>query len=127
MGLLGNRRAQLRADAAEPLDVVFVGGFLQRRRPPFGNAPSATTTMLNLAPHFVAGAEPFGDDVEVKGDLGDQNGVGSAGDTRIERNPSRVPAHDLDNHDPVVRFRRRMQAVDRVGGERDGGVEAEAS
>jgi hypothetical protein len=36
-----------------------------------------------------------------------------------------VPAHDLDDEDPVVRLGRRVQAVDRLGGDLDGGVEAE--
>ena len=38
---------------------------------------------------------------------------------------SRLTAHHLDDHHPVVRLGRRVQAVDRLGGDRDGGVEAE--
>ena len=37
----------------------------------------------------------------------------------------RVPAHHLDDHHAVVRLRGRVQAVDRLGRDRDGGVEAE--
>ena len=43
--------------------------------------------------------------------------VGAAADPRVERNPARVAAHDLDHHDAVVRFGRRVQPVDRVGRE----------
>jgi hypothetical protein len=32
----------------------------------------------------------------------------------------------LRRRDPMMRFGRRVQAIDRVGGERDGGVEVEA-
>ena len=57
--------------------------------------------------------------------LGDQDHVGAAGDPGVERDPADVPAHHLDDHDAVVRLGRRVQAVDRLGRDRDGGVEAE--
>ena len=42
-----------------------------------------------------------------------------------ERDPAGVAAHRLDDDDPVVRLGGRVAAVDRVGRDRDGGVEAE--
>ena len=39
--------------------------------------------------------------------------------------PARVPAHDLDDHDPVVRLGGRVQSVDRLGADVDGRVEAD--
>ena len=57
--------------------------------------------------------------------LGDQDHVGAAGDPGVQRDPAGVPAHHLDDHDAVVRLGRRVQAVDRLGRDRDGGVEPE--
>ena len=93
--------------------------------PPFGYAPSATTTMLNFAPQLVALAQPFGDQRDVERDLWDQNRVGAAGDARVQRNPPGVAPHHLDDQDPLVRFGRRVQPIDRVGRERDRGIEPE--
>ena len=36
-----------------------------------------------------------------------------------------VAAHHLDDHDAIVGFRRRVQAVDRIGGDLHGGLETE--
>ena len=44
---------------------------------------------------------------------------------RVERDPAGVPAHHLDDHDAVVRLGGRVQAVDRLGRDRDRGVEPE--
>ncbi len=43
----------------------------------------------------------------------------------MHRDPAGVATHHLDDHDPVVRLRRRVQPVDRLRRDRDGGVEAE--
>ena len=58
---------------------------------------------------------------------GNQNDVGAAGDAGVQRNPAGIAAHHLDHHDALVRFRRRVQAIDRVGRKRDRGVEAETA
>ena len=57
--------------------------------------------------------------------LGDEDVVGAAGDAGEERDPAGVAAHRLDDDDPVVRLGGRVAAVDRVGRDRDGRVEAE--
>ena len=93
--------------------------------PPFGNAPSATTTMLNLAPQLSRSMQPLGDDRDVERNFRNQNRVGAAGHARVERDPARIAAHHLDDHDPAVRFRGRVQPIDGVGRERHGGVEPE--
>ena len=51
--------------------------------------------------------------------------MGVAGDARVHRDPARVAAHHLDDHDALVRFGRGVQPIDRLGGDGDGGVEAE--
>ena len=43
----------------------------------------------------------------------------------MHRDPAGVAAHHLDDHDAVVRLRRRVQPVDRLRRDRDRGVEAE--
>ncbi len=49
------------------------------------------------------------------------------GNAAVQRDPSGVAAHHLDDHDAAVRFRRGVQAVDRIRSERHRGVEAEAA
>ena len=95
--------------------------------PPFGRAPSATTTMLKRAPQRVALANAPRDVLEVVRNLRDQDHVGAAGHAAVQRNPAGVPPHDLDHHDPPVRFGGRVQAVDGVGREAHGRVEAETA
>jgi hypothetical protein len=57
--------------------------------------------------------------------LGDQDHVGAAGDAAHHRDPAGVTAHDLDDHDAVVRLGRGVEPVDRLGADRHRGVEAE--
>ena len=57
--------------------------------------------------------------------LGDQDHVGAAGDPAHHGDPAGVPPHHLDDHHAVVRLGGRVQAVDRLGRDRHGGVEAE--
>ena len=57
--------------------------------------------------------------------LGDQDHVRAAGDAADDGDPARVPAHHLEHHHAVVRLGGRVQPVDRLGADVDGGVEAE--
>ncbi len=57
--------------------------------------------------------------------LGDEDHVGAAGDAAHHADPARVAPHHLDHHHAVVRFGGRVQAVDRLGRDPDGSVEAE--
>ena len=70
-------------------------------------------------------ADRLGDVVHVVGNFGDQDHVGAAGDARAQRQPAGAVAHDLDHDDAVVAVRRAVQAVDRLGGDAQRGVEAE--
>ena len=58
-------------------------------------------------------------------DLRDQDHVGSAGNPRVQSDPARIAAHDLQHHDAVVAFRRGVQAVQGIGGAGHRRVEAE--
>jgi hypothetical protein len=68
--------------------------------------------------------------VEIEGLLREQDRVGASGDPREERDPPGAPTHHLDQHEPVVALRGRVETVDRVGrdlnrrGEPDAGVGA---
>src|SRR5579862_9726115 len=73
----------------------------------------------------VAAADAVRDLVEVDGLLRDEDHVGAAGDAAHDGDPAGVAAHHLDDHHAVVRLGRRMQAVDRLGRDRHGGVEPE--
>ena len=55
-------------------------------------------------------------------DLRKQDGIGSAGEPCTECEPAGVVAHDLGDHDPVMRVGGRVEAVDRVGGDPHGCV-----
>ena len=123
-------RAELLADAAEADVAELVGGRASWRPPP----------LARLVRELVALADD--DDREVFPRacrrsissqrlldrdrlLGDQDHVGAAGDPAHDRDPAGVAAHHLDDHHAVVRLRGRVQPVDRLGRDRDGGVEAE--
>src|SRR5690606_8792597 len=67
-----------------------------------------------------------GDDlVDVEWALGDQDDVGAGRHARVQRNPARVAAHDLDDQGTVVRLGGGVQAVDGLGRDVDRSVEAE--
>ena len=63
--------------------------------------------------------------VDVEWDLWNEDHVGAAGDAGMQRDPAGVPPHHLDHQNPVMAFRRRVQAVDRLGRYLQRGVEAE--
>ena len=43
----------------------------------------------------------------------------------VDRDPAGVAAHDFEHHHAVVALRRGAEAVQRIGGARNGGIEAE--
>jgi hypothetical protein len=93
--------------------------------PPGHVAPSATTMMEKPAAALHAIADPRGDRVVAERDLGDQDHVPSARDSRLEGDPAGIATHDLEHHQPVMRCRRRVEAIDGLRGDRPRGVEAE--
>ena len=62
---------------------------------------------------------------DIEGALGHEDRVGSASHPCVCRDPAGVAAHHLDDHHPVVGLGGRMQAVDGVGDDLDGGLKAE--
>ena len=59
------------------------------------------------------------------GSSGAQDDVRAARDTRGDRDPAGVAAHEFDDHHAVVRLGRGVEPVDRLGRDRHRGVEAD--
>ena len=78
-----------------------------------------------LAGRLVAVADVVADLLDVERPLGHEDHVGAAGDARVAGDPARVAAHHLADDHAVVRLGRRVQAVDRLGGDLHGGLKAE--
>ncbi len=74
---------------------------------------------------LVAAAQVRDDLLDVERPLGHEDRVGAAGDARVRGDPAGVAAHHLDDHHAVVRLGGRVQAVDRVGDDLHGRLEAE--
>ena len=78
----------------------------------------------------VPGLEPvlhvLTDLVQAERPLGDEDHVRPAGQSRVQRDPARVPAHHLDHHHPVMGGRGGVQAVERLHHDADRGVEPDA-
>ena len=103
---------------------VDVAGCGRRASPSRGWRPRRRRRS-RTPPARVAVAQVLADLVDVERPLGHEDRVGAAGDTRVRRDPAGMAAHHLDDEDAVVRLGGRVQAVDRVGRDLDGGVEAE--
>ncbi len=77
----------------------------------------------------VVAGEPVLDEgahgLDVEGPLGDQDHVGPTGQPRMERDPTGVTPHDLDDEHPVVALGRGVEPVDGLGSDGHRGVEAE--
>ena len=73
-----------------------------------------------------AGLEEADDFVDVNREFRNKRDVGSAGDADGDGNPTGVAAHDFHYLHAGVRLGGGMKAVDGLGGDGDGGVEAEA-
>ena len=115
----------LMAHAAEPFHVPGRRLLEQRalsiaRDRAFGDDDDAEASPPLLARH-----DPPGDDVDVEGNFGNENGVGTASHPRVERDPSGIAPHHLGHHDAVMRLGRRVQPVDGVGRETHRRVEPE--
>ena len=93
--------------------------------PSTGVAPSATTTIEKFAPRSWRCVIRVADLVDVEGRLGDEDHVGAAREPRVGRDPTRVAAHHLHDHHPVVALGGRVQPIDRVGRDLHRGVEPE--
>ena len=113
------------ADAAQPrmAELVELTGD-DRHRPLLGHRALGDDDDRERTPALMATSDQTADPVDVERDLGDQDHVGAAGQARMQRDPARAAAHHLDHHDPVMALGGRVQAVDRLGRDRQRRVEA---
>ncbi len=74
-------------------------------------------------PFEVSPGETVAQCCEVVGHFGYQDRLGATGEAGVESDPTRVPPHDLDDHDPIVGLGGGGQAVDGFGDDMDCGVE----
>ena len=94
-------------------------------------APAAGRGSLGGGDDRVSEAElatlenPGGDVLERPGNLGNKDDVGPARHARVQRDPSGVSAHELDDHHAVMAGRGGAKAIDRVGGGGDRGGKPE--
>ena len=117
------------ADAAEPLVAVLVELPDDRRvllarlaRQPVALGDDDDREVPTLRMPF---PDVVGDLLDRRRNLGDEDDVGAARDSRRGRYPARVAAHDLDDHDAVVRLGGRVQSVDRLRADVHRSVEAD--
>ncbi|GDY42122.1 hypothetical protein SANT12839_030040 [Streptomyces antimycoticus] len=72
-----------------------------------------------------AGLDPGTDLVDVEALLGEKDDIGAAGQPRVQGDPPGMTAHHLDDEHAHMRFGGGVEPVDGLGGDVDGGVEAE--
>ncbi len=66
-----------------------------------------------------------GDLVEIERDFRNQNDIGAAGDSAVQRDPAGMASHHFHHHDAFVTGRRGVQAIERVHHHRHRGIETE--
>ncbi|OPZ14536.1 MAG: hypothetical protein BWZ10_01892 [candidate division BRC1 bacterium ADurb.BinA364] len=86
----------------------------------FGNDDDAESLSAVAAFH-----DHPADFVQIVWNLRQQQHVAAAGHSGMQRQPSGIASHRLDDHHPVVRHRRGVQPVDGFGDDLHRGVEAE--
>jgi hypothetical protein len=74
----------------------------------------------------VSFADGLGDFFVIERDFRNEDDVRAAGEPAVERDPSGVPPHDLDDHGPLVTAGGGVQAVESIRHAGHGAVEAES-
>ena len=87
--------------------------------------PSATTTIENFFPVAARSRSLRANRFYRERNFRDQDHVGAAGDSGMQRDPAGVAAHHFDDHHAAMRFARGVQAVDGVGGHMQRRIETE--
>src|ERR1700729_2313385 len=113
------------ADHAQPYVAERVQRRFVRRQAPVYRAGALGHHDDRGVPRLEPVLHVIADLLDVELLLRDQDDVGAAGHSRMQRDPARVPAHHLDDQRPVVAFRRGVQPVDGLHRDVHGGVEPE--
>src|SRR5258708_15467769 len=74
---------------------------------------------------FFALRDKFANMFDGKGDFGNEDDVGAAGDAGFKGDPAAVAAHDLNHHHAMMRCGRGVNLVDGIGDGVQGGIESE--
>src|SRR6266581_1481140 len=120
-GQLRDRVRHLVTDPAEAL-VLRID---ERHRPALGRRALRHDDDAEMAALLLTPADLVAYLRDVERDLGDEDDVGRARDSRVQRDPPGVAAHHFDHHHALVALGGRVELVDYFGGRLDGGVEAE--
>ena len=86
----------------------------------FGNADDAV-----LLPHLESAFHCLANISDIERHFGNHGVVRTASHAGMQRNPANVAAHDFNNQNTVVGFRRGVQPVNGVGGNGHGGIKTE--
>ncbi len=122
-GRLGDALGEIGADAAI---AHGAGGFAQRLvLALLGQHRLGDHDQREIAPGALQHFDLCLDRVEAVADLRNQDHVGAAGDPGGERDMAGIAAHHLEHHDAAVAGRGRLQPIERLGRDRDRGVEAD--
>ena len=78
-----------------------------------------------IAPTFAKPPDFVGNSLGVVGDFRNEDNVGAPGNAGGQCDMPRIPAHDFKDHHPLMAGRRRLQAVKRIDGGPDSGVETD--
>ena len=66
-----------------------------------------------------------GDFVVIERDLGNQNDIGAARDTAMQRDPTGVTSHDFHDHNALMTSCGGMKPIERIDDDIDSGIESE--
>ena len=102
-----------------PLAVAWRSCLPSLGEAPFGDDDHGAFGAGGVAPHDLVG-----DLGVIEGNLGNENYVGTACETAVERDPAGVASHHFEHHDALVARGRRVQPIQRVRHARDSRVEA---
>jgi hypothetical protein len=72
------------------------------------------------------GANGVTNSLKFKGDFGDEDDVSTASNPGMERDPTGVAAHELNEHDAMMAFGGGVEAIDGFGGDDESGVKTES-
>ena len=98
---------------------------LEAHRPFFGYGALGGADDREVATARVSAADAVAYLLDIERHFGNEDHVRSPGDSGVEGDPAGVAAHDLDDEDAVMALGRRVQAIDRLGGNLQRRVEAE--
>ena len=113
-------------DLTNSAQAVFTaGGRVAQLLAFFGRGPLRDDDHGALRPRFLAPHDLVGDLGIFKGYFRDENHIGAARETAVERDPTRMASHHFEHHDALVAGGRRVEPIHGISHTGDSRVEAE--